>query len=45
MLLPIVILVAIMSVITAPGLIAQHLAEKRARKANGTLIENGTVNA
>ena len=33
MLLPITILVAIMGVITAPGLIAQHLEEKRAKEA------------
>ncbi len=34
MLLPILILTAIMGVITAPGLIAQHLEEKRARNSN-----------
>lgn len=34
MLMPLAILTAIMSVLTAPGLIAQHLAARRA-KAEG----------
>ena len=33
MLVPIAVLAGIMSVITAPGLIAQHLESRRARKA------------
>ena len=33
MLVPIAVLAGIMSVITAPGLIAQHLAARKARNA------------
>ncbi|MFC6198098.1 hypothetical protein [Ponticaulis profundi] len=44
MLMPIAILVAIMGALTAPGLIAQSRAERRARKAEN-LTEDGTVNA
>lgn len=41
MVLPLIILTAIMGVITAPGLIAQHLEERRQRKAE----TNGEANA
>jgi hypothetical protein len=44
MLLPMVILTAIITVITAPGLIAQHIEEKRARK-NGEIKQDEHVNA
>ena len=39
MALPILILAGIMSVITAPGLIAQHLEARKAKKSNGGLTE------
>ena len=42
--LPILILTAIMGVITAPGLIAQHLEARRARKS-GEAEAEGTANA
>lgn len=44
MLLPMIILAVIITVITAPGMIALHLEDKRARD-NGEINQDGHVNA
>ena len=44
MALPLILLAAIMGVITAPGLIAQHLAERRAKRSDVQTLE-GQINA
>lgn len=43
MAMPLLILAGIMSVLTAPGLIAQHLEARKAQKAG--LTNEGEVNA
>lgn len=42
MAMPLLVLAGIMSILTAPGLIAQHLEAKKARKAG--LTTEGEVN-